>query len=308
MSQPPDDFNPVPGESEVLETGIRRILAPNPSPFTYRGTNTYLLGSRSVAVIDPGPNDPAHLKAILNAIGPGAKISHIIVTHSHSDHSPLARPLAAHCGAPILAFGGPHAGRSEVMEALATSGLAGGGEGVDEGFEPDATLTEGDVIQSAEWEVEVIHTPGHLGNHIALAWGDACFTADHVMGWSTSIVSPPDGDLTAFMASCAKLQARDWRIFYPGHGAPIEDPAARLSWLVDHRLGREASIRAALSGGPATVAELTRRVYTDVAPALLPAAERNVFAHLIDLTTRNLARPDGDLSSTARFEAVAGSP
>ncbi|WP_158964496.1 MBL fold metallo-hydrolase [Chachezhania sediminis] len=304
MSQPPDDFNPVPGEAEVLEQGIRRILAPNPSAFTYRGTNTYLVGRYSVAVIDPGPASDAHLDAILSAIGPGARITHIIVTHAHLDHSPLAGPLSRHTGAPILAFGGAHAGRSAVMEHLARSGLAGGGEGVDEAFRPDRVVADGDVIGSSEWQMEVIHTPGHLGNHIALALGDACFTADHVMGWSTSIVSPPEGDLTAFMASCATLRARDWRVFYPGHGAPVDDPAGRLDWLVRHRLSREAAIRDALSAGPATPAELTLRVYTDVAPALLPAAERNVFAHLIDLTERKLAHCRGPLSAQAHFEAV----
>lgn len=301
MQDSPDDFNPTPGAAETLEPGLRRILAPNPSPMTWRGTNTYVLGTTGLAVIDPGPDSDAHLEAILNAVGQGQKITHIIVTHSHLDHSPLAAPLARATGAPILAFGGPEAGRSPVMQELALAGLAGGGEGIDTAFAPHHALADGATIAGDGWTLEVIHTPGHLGNHIALGWGDACFTADHVMGWATSLVSPPDGDLTDFMASCRKLRARNWRVFHPGHGAPIHDPAARLDWLISHRQSRETAILKALADGPQTARALAERIYTETPPALMGAAERNVFAHLVDLTGRKMTAPQPQLSAQAVF-------
>ncbi|MBO6776915.1 MAG: MBL fold metallo-hydrolase [Marinibacterium sp.] len=299
--QPPDDFDPPIGPAEHLAPGLRRIVAPNPSPMTYRGTNTYLVGERELAVIDPGPVHPEHLEAILAALTPGQTISHIIVTHTHLDHSPLARPLAEATGAPVLAFGDAKAGRSKVMEDLAQGGLAGGGEGIDTRFVPDQVVADGDHINGDGWELEVIHTPGHIGNHIALGWSDICFTADHVMGWASSLVSPPDGDLTEFMASCARLQARDWSVFHPGHGAPITDPAARLHWLIDHRRSRETAILTALSDGPATARALAERIYTETPPALLGAAERNVFAHLVDLHGRTEVTAAPELSASAVF-------
>lgn len=298
---PPDDFNPPVGVAQALQPGLRRIVAPNPSPMTYRGTNTYLLGTRGIAVIDPGPANPAHLEAILAALAPGQQVSHIIVTHSHLDHSPLARPLAERTGAPVLAFGGPMAGRSAIMEQLARTTPMGGGEGIDHSFAPDITLADGETITGADWSLEVLHTPGHLGNHLCLGWGDACFTADHVMGWASSLVSPPDGDLTDFMASCARLAARDWRVFYPGHGAAVDAPHARLDWLVSHRLSREAAIVQALSDGPADAATLAARVYADTPAALLPAASRNVLAHLVDLTQKSKVEPLEELQADARF-------
>ncbi len=302
--QAPDDFDPPTGQAEQLQHGLRRIVAPNPSPMTYRGTNTYLLGSGDVAVIDPGPLSEPHLDAILGALNPGQKISHIFVTHSHLDHSPLAAPLSARTGAPILAFGGPEAGRSNVMRELAENGLVGGGEGIDGDFRPHVELADCETVDGDGWQVEVIHTPGHLGNHIALAWGDVCFTADHVMGWASSLVSPPDGDLTDFMVACERLRARDWSVFHAGHGAPIADPAARLDWLISHRRSREAQILQALSHNPGTARELAIRIYTDTPKALLPAAERNVFAHLVDLWGKSRVRPTGKLSTDACFYRV----
>ncbi|MGR3759162.1 MBL fold metallo-hydrolase [Roseobacteraceae bacterium NS-SX3] len=303
--QAPDDFNPEPGVAEELEPGVRRILAPNPSPMTYRGTNTYLIGTRDVAVIDPGPALAPHLEAIL-AAARGQRISHIIVTHSHTDHSPLASELSRRSGAPVYAFGGPAAGRSAVMQRLAAGGLAGGGEGIDSSFAPDVTVAGGDVIEGSGWTLEVIHTPGHLGNHIALALGDACFTADHVMGWASSLVSPPDGDLTDFMTSCRHLRSRNWRVFYPGHGAPVTDPEGRLDWLIGHRESRESQILGALKDGAASAAELATRIYADTPPQLLPAAERNVFAHLVDLTGKGHVEPLAELAATARFRLCGG--
>ena len=301
MTVPPDDFDPPAGQALVLEPGLRRILAPNPSPMTYRGTNTYVLGDRALAVIDPGPADDVHLQAILSALEPGQSISHIIVTHSHLDHSPLAAPLSAHTGAPVIAFGDATAGRSAVMTDLVRSGLREGGEGIDIGFRPDQVVTDGETIEGDGWSLDVLHTPGHLGNHISLGWQDACFTADHVMGWASSLVSPPDGDLTDFMASCDRLRERPWRVFYPGHGAPITDPAGRVDWLVAHRLSRETSILDALKIRPATARQLAEQIYTDTPSSLLPAAERNVLAHLVDLAGKSRVSFAGPISASAEF-------
>jgi len=298
--QAPDDFAPPVGVLEPLEPGLGRIVAPNPSPMTYRGTNTYILGDGPFAVIDPGPLDRAHLAAI-TAIG---KISHIVVTHAHLDHSPLARPLAQATNAPVYGFGPATAGRSTVMQGLAAAGLVGGGEGIDSAFAPDHLLPDGAVLSGAGWQISALHTPGHIGNHISLVWGDACFSGDHVMGWASSLVSPPDGDLTDFMASCRRMAAQQWRVFYPGHGAPVSAPNARLDWLISHRTAREASILEALAGHPATASALARAIYTGTPAALLPAAERNVLAHLIDLTGRNLIAPLGALSADACFERL----
>ena len=299
-----NDFDPPVGVAVPVESGLRRIVAPNSSPMTFRGTNTYLVGTKGLAVIDPGPDDPAHLEAILGAVGPDQQITHIIVTHSHLDHSPLARPLSEATGAPVLAYGAAEAGRSVAMLALVKSGMTGGAEGIDFSFVPDIELTDEDVIKGDGWTLSAIHTPGHLGNHISLVWNDACFTGDHVMGWASSLVSPPDGDLTDFMASCARLAGRSWRIFYPGHGDAIADPNARLDWLVAHRMGREAAILATLVAGPARSDEIARSVYTDTPDALLPAATRNVLAHLIDLAGKSKVRALGPLTSDARFELV----
>lgn len=301
---PPDDFDPQIGLAEQLEHGLRRIVAPNPSPMTYRGTNTYLLGETDIAVIDPGPHSDDHLNAIQLAIGPNQRISHIIVTHTHLDHSPLARPLADLRGAPVIAFGDATAGRSAVMQDIAARGLVGGGEGIDDSFVPDQTVADGDVIKGSDWALQVIHTPGHIGNHISLGWKDACFTADHVMGWASSLVSPPDGDLTDFMASCARLQQDNWRVFYPGHGAQIDTPSERLSWLVGHRKSREAAILHQLTIAPADAQTLAAAIYTETPAALLGAATRNVLAHLVDLTGQSIVTPIGELSAEAQFRLI----
>lgn len=294
-------FDPVPGQAEQIGPDLRRILAPNPSPMTFRGTNTYLLGSRDLAVIDPGPEDGTHLEAILRAVAPGQRITHILVTHAHLDHAPLSRRLADETGAPVLAFGDAAAGRSAVMQDLAASGLLGGGEGVDRSFAPDINLRDGEYVAGDGWHLRAHWTPGHFGNHMSFATQDFVFTGDIVMGWASSLVSPPDGDLTDFMASCQRLKQIGAAVFHPGHGAPIHSPAARLDWLMTHRRSREATILEQLAKGPATAATLTAVIYTDTPPALLPAAERNVLAHLIDLHQRARVKPLGNLSAAAVF-------
>jgi len=284
-----------------LEPGVRRVLAPNPSPMTEAGTNTYILGEGEVAVIDPGPAIPAHLAAILAALEPGERVSHILVTHAHLDHSPLARALARATGAPVLGFGGPTEGRSPEMEALAASHDVGGGEGLDHDFRPDARLGEGDAVEGVGWRIGVLHTPGHLASHLSFQWEGALFSGDHVMGWASTMVSPPDGDLGAFMASCRRLQGAGHRVYYPGHGAPVAEPEARLAWLIAHRLEREAAILDWLGKGPASVPDLTARIYHDVDPRLHGAAARNVLAHLLDLHARGLVETPERPSMTVAF-------
>ncbi|MCF2903666.1 MBL fold metallo-hydrolase [Octadecabacter sp. CECT 8868] len=299
------DNRPTAGKAVSLEPGLACVLAPNPSPMTYWGTNTYLLGTNSIIVIDPGPMDQTHLSALRAAIA-DRPVSHILVTHSHLDHSPLAKPLAEVTGAPILAYGDSSAGRSDVMQSLATTGQMASGEGVDHDFQPNQTLSDGDKIDGDGWSLTARHTPGHFGNHLCFVSGDVGFTGDHVMGWASSLVSPPDGDLTDFMTSCTALAQTGIKRAYCGHGAPIPDAQSRLADLIAHRKTREAEIIAALQPAPADPETLTRQIYSDVAPALFPMAQRNVLAHLIDLTTRNIAAPldagNPQLSATTKFE------
>jgi glyoxylase-like metal-dependent hydrolase (beta-lactamase superfamily II) len=255
---------------------LRRIMAPNPGPMTGAGTNTYILGRGRVAVLDPGPAMDAHLKAVMAALGPDERVSHILITHTHLDHTALVPALVAATGAVTAGFGAYTGARTDT------------GEGIDHAFAPDIGLADGDTLAGDDWQVQALHTPGHAANHLCFSMGDVLFSGDHVMGWSTSLISPADGDMAAYMASLRRLQTGDWRVAHPGHGAAIPDVAARLNDLVAHRRVREAAIRAALAAGPLPLSTLTARVYTDISPTLLPAAMRNVLAHVIDLQARNL--------------------
>jgi hydroxyacylglutathione hydrolase len=299
MTDAEDDAQP--GRTVWLAPDLRRVLAPNPSAMTHRGTNSFLVGRGEVAVIDPGPAIPAHLDAILAALGPGERISHIFVTHGHLDHSGLARPLAASTGAPVLAFGPSGAGRSPAMSAWAESGGLGGGEGIDPAFAPDRLLADGETVTGAGWHLTAVWTPGHIGNHLCFDAGGRVFSGDHVMGWSTSFVSPPDGDMGAYMASLTRLAALNAAVLHPAHGDPVTDPAARIAALTAHRHARAAAILAALGDRPQSVAALTASVYRDTPPALHPAAARNVLAHLLDLEQRNLVARDGPLGPETTF-------
>jgi hydroxyacylglutathione hydrolase len=280
---------------------IQTLRADNPGGFTGTGTNSYLLQGQGdgVVLVDPGPDLPSHQAALMQALR-GRTLEAILVTHAHLDHSALAPRIAALTGAEVLAFGGAGAGMSPLMRDLAAEGLTGG-EGSDTGFAPDRTVTDGEVLRLAGLEVEVIHTPGHMGGHISLALGATLLSGDHVMGWSSTIVSPPEGDMAAYMQSLHRLAARRWQRFLPGHGDAVADPAARLAELIAHRRGREAAVLAALTPGPATAAELAARIYTTTPPALIPAATRNVLAHLIDLAARGTVQAEAGPLALARF-------
>lgn len=292
------DHTPEIGKPETLAEGLRVVTAPNASPMTFTGTRSYILGEGEVAVIDPGPDDPAHFAALQAALK-GQRVSHIIVTHSHLDHSPLAARLARATGAPVLGYGPSGAGMSAVMQPL--QGLEGG-EGVDPDFAPDVRVRDGDIINGTGWALEAVHTPGHMSNHLCFAWEDGLFSGDHVMGWSTTLVSPPHGDLTRFMASLDKLKARAAPRYYPGHGAPLDEAHTMLDHQIRHRKNREAQILEAL--GEETIPAITARIYQGLDARLLPMAARNVFAHLIDLQSRGIVQSDAQPSFKGRYRLV----
>jgi hydroxyacylglutathione hydrolase len=285
----------------TVAPGVRRLTCDNPSPMTHTGTQTYIVGAGPgpVAVIDPGPDDARHLAAIEAALDPGQRIAAILVTHSHRDHSPAARPLARATGAPVLAFGPHGAGMSQTMLRLGARHDLGGGEGADAGFTPDRCLADGESLQVGAARFTALHTPGHLSNHLCFALNgpgmDAgiLFTGDTVMGWSSTLVSPPEGDMAGFMTSLRRLQARCDRLLLPGHGDPVTDPARLLAAQITHREARAAQILATLATGAADSAALTVALYTDVSPALWPAARRNVLATLIWLAEEGRLACDG---------------
>lgn len=268
---------------------------------TLWGTNSFILGETEVVIVDPGPSDPSHLEALLRAVA-GRPVRAILVTHSHLDHSALCLNLRSATGAPVMAFGPSGSGRREHMQALADHGLSGGGEGVDPSFQPDARIGDGERIRIDGEDIEAIWTPGHMSNHLSFAWQNAVLCGDVVMGWSSTLISPPDGDLTEFSASCARLKARSEPVFHPAHGATIFDPIKRIDDLVAHRRTREMQICHALRDhGPQTAQEVMARVYTDTPQHLRPAATRNVLAHLIDLVQRGDAHAAPKLSTDAWF-------
>ena len=284
----------TPGQADQVSPLIRRVLSPNPGPFTFMGTNSYIIGQGTVAIIDPGPAIPAHRAALLAAVA-GERVSHILVTHTHIDHSPLAASLKDATAAIVAGYGPHGAGKAE--EGVTVE------EGGDMDFDPELKLRDGDRIAGPGWTLEAVYTPGHCSNHLcyALVEEQSLITGDHVMSWSTSVVVPPDGDMTDYMASLERLRARADRVLWPAHGGPIRAPGPFLDAFIAHRNEREAQIAKALASGPSRIPDLVKQIYTDVAPSLHPAAALSVHAHLIRMVDEGRARVDGTPSLKATY-------
>jgi glyoxylase-like metal-dependent hydrolase (beta-lactamase superfamily II) len=268
---------------ETLEPGVARVLAHNPSAFTYYGTQTYLVGDDEVAVIDPGPNLPDHIEALLHAIA-GRPLVAIMCTHTHRDHSPAARPLANVTGAPVI--------------GCAPLALEAAGPRADEAFDrdyaPDRALQDGEVVEVDGRQLIAVATPGHTSNHLCLAFGDALFTGDHIMGWSTTVVFPPDGDMGAYMTSLDKLRQRTDRVYYPAHGPAVTNPQQYVRHLAGHRLQREKQILRLLGEHARDVPDIVANAYPGLDPRLVTAAGGSVLAHLLDLEKRGLVVLEGE--------------
>ncbi|MBT6273340.1 MAG: MBL fold metallo-hydrolase [Chromatiales bacterium] len=262
------------GKCDVVAPGLRRVVARNPSAFTFKGTGTYIIGEGEVAVVDPGPAIEAHVEAILNAIK-GETVTHILVTHTHNDHSPACRMLQPEVNnAPTYGFG-PH-GSGKAEQGVVVE------EGGDMEFVPDVVVRDGDVVEGNGWSVDCVHTPGHTSNHICFGYREekALLTGDHVMGWSTSVISPPDGDMSDYFASLDKLLTRDDSVYWPTHGPAIRDPKPFVRAFLEHRRARETQIAACLSDDITSIEAMVLRMYVDVSPKLYGAAARSVLAHL----------------------------
>ena len=267
------------GVAMQLEPLVARVLAANPSPFTYTGTQTYLVGTSDVAVIDPGPELPDHLDALVAAIA-GRPVRAILCTHTHRDHSPASRALAAATGAPIIGCA-PLALDDDGPRADAA---------FDRDYAPDRVLADGERVSGDGWTLEAVATPGHTSNHLcfALLESGALFTGDHIMGWSTSVVAPPDGDMGAYMASLDKLLAREDRVYYPAHGPEVTTPQRLARGMMGHRKQREGQILRLLGQQVGAIPDMVTRMYVGLDPRLTGAAGRSVLAHLIDLQNRGL--------------------
>ena len=273
---------------EEIEPGIGRVLAHNPSAFTFTGTQTYVVGTAEVAIIDPGPDDPVHVDAIVEAVGDRPMVA-IACTHTHRDHSPAARLLAQRTGAAIV--------------GCAPLSLESVGPRADASFDgdysPDRVLADEESVNVDGRELVAVSTPGHTSNHLCFAWDDALFTGDHVMGWSTTVVVPPDGDMAAYMASLDKLRNRDDRIYFPAHGDPVTRPRQYVRSLIGHRLQRERQIRTLVSERARAIPDIVANAYPGLDPRLTAAAGGSVFAHLVDLERRGLVTHEGELWSAA---------
>lgn len=293
-------FLPAYGEAVEVAPGVRRITVENPSAFTFYGTNSYVVGSDTLAVVDPGPEDEAHYRALLRAIG-GRPVSHIFVSHTHRDHSPLAARLKAETGATVAAEG-PH----RAARPLRIGEINPLDASADTDFQPDLVLADGARTDGDGWSITTIHTPGHAANHavFALEGTGILFSADHVMAWATSIVAPPDGAMSDYMASLDKLLGRDDRLFLPGHGGPLAKPATFMRGLRTHRKMRERAILERLRAGDRTIAEMVAAIYRDVDPQLHGAAGLSVLAHIEDLVGRGIVSADDEVSIDGRFRPI----
>jgi glyoxylase-like metal-dependent hydrolase (beta-lactamase superfamily II) len=287
------NFHAPYGKCLSVAPKIARLLAPNPGPFTFKGTGVYIVGDHDVAVIDPGPDLPPHIEALQRALE-GKCVTHILITHTHRDHSPAAAALKSFCGARTYAYA-PHP--RSVDDDAGTKIEEGG----DRDFVPDVRVKDGEMLSCDGFMIECVFTPGHMSNHMCYALPEqkALFTGDHVMGWSTTVVAPPDGDMAAYRASLEKLLARDDRVLWPTHGGPVHDPKALLRAYRDHRAEREKQILACLGEGVSTIPKIVARLYADVDRRLRPAAARTVLAHLIQLENEDRVRGNGDTYEVA---------
>ena len=291
------DFDFAYGRRDQVSPLIQRVICENPGPFTFTGTGVYVVGrpqaGAAVAVIDPGPVDEAHLQALLSAVE-GRTVSHVLVTHTHRDHSPLARPFADRVGAPILAM------RPPLRQTHASGSLD---EDEDAVFAPDLVLTGGERIEGDGWTIAALATPGHASNHMAFALEEenALFCGDHVMGWSTTVVAPPDGNMSDYMKSLDAVIAEDFRTLWPTHGAPVTQVAPFLAAYRAHRLEREAQILSRVAAGDATIARMVPVLYAAVDQRLWPAASLSVLAHLIKLVEDGRVASDGPADLTATY-------
>jgi glyoxylase-like metal-dependent hydrolase (beta-lactamase superfamily II) len=282
-------FDLTPGVVADVAPGVRAIVANNPGPFTFKGTVSYIIGRGKVAILDPGPADSTHVAALLDAVR-GESVTDIFVTHTHRDHSPAVPMIKAATGAKVYAEGPHrparplHIGEAERLDA---SG--------DMDFRPDTILTDGDVVSGQGWTIEALTTPGHTANHMAYALreADLIFSGDHVMAWSTSIVAPPDGAMSDYMASLEKLARRNEPLYLPGHGGPVRDAPRFVQSYIRHRQGREQSILRRLGKGAADIPTIVRAVYIGLDPRLKGAAALSVLAHLEDLVARGVVATDG---------------
>lgn len=285
-------FEPRYGEAVEIAPDVHRVTVSNPGPFTFRGTNSYIVGKHTLAVIDPGPEDEDHLDALRQAIA-GRPVSHIFVSHTHRDHSPLSARLKELTGAPLLAEG-PHRPARLRLEGETTPLDSSG----DAGFRPDIVLADGDMVEGDGWALRAVHTPGHTANHMAFALEGTgiLFSADHVMAWSTTVVAPPDGSMRDYMASLDKLLERDDRIFFPGHGGPVTAPRRFLRGLKAHRKMRERAILERIAAGDRSIPAIVRAIYRDTDPRLYGAAGLSVLAHIEDLVSRDLVEAETSIT------------
>ena len=290
-------FDLPPGRVEEVMPGVRALLVDNPGPFTFKGTLSYIIGKGRVAIIDPGPIDEAHIAALLDAVR-GETVTHILVTHTHRDHSPAAARVKAATGAKTYAEGPHRAARPlHVGEAPRLEASA------DRDFHPDVALADGETVSGPGWALEAVTTPGHTANHMAFALKGApvLFSGDHVMAWSTSIVAPPDGAMSDYMASLEKLRRRAETVYFPGHGGAVRDAPRFVQQYIAHRRAREASILERLAAGEADIPTLVRSIYLGLDPRLTKAAGLSVLAHLEDLTARGLVATEGAPAIDGRF-------
>ena len=301
-----DGAEPIPHDRQALPAGqvatltplVRRLIAPNAGPFTFTGTCSYIVGRGRVAVIDPGPDDAGHIEALLAATT-GETIAHILVTHTHRDHSPGARLLRDRTGAPILGCA------RHVPIEHSTSGRLDASHDLDHA--PDQLMVDGDTFEGDGFTLTAVHTPGHASNHLCFALNEekTLFSGDHVMAWSTSIVAPPDGVMSDYMASLERLRARDDTTFWPGHGGPVREPGRYMRALASHRRLRESAIVGAVGAGDRTIPAIVARIYDGLDPRLTNAAGLSVLAHLEDLVARGRVRADGPATLTAIYEPAA---